>query len=271
MMNVYKRKVLAFDDKRVILNTISTSHYVEKVRWAMDKCQIEYEEEKDITIFGVLFFGRMVPTLKIPRHDISISNSSDILKYIYADMLTRDEEKAKFLEPSAKSKELEAQIDKLGNHLRSYFAYHAFVANKNVETVALKLWGIHETDIPPWQKTILKFTWPLLRKFIIKVLDVTKENSDSGLKKAEEFFDQTDKLLSKNKYLLGTDEPTYIDISFASMASLLAWPDQFGGPKLTPESRISLNDFTLEVQKTMKKFRNSTSGKFVLKMYAEQR
>ena len=90
----------------------------------MDRCQIEYEEEKDIGIFGVLFTGRMVPTLRVPKHDISISNSSDILKYIYADMLTKDEEKARFLEPSAKGKELVDQMDKMAAQLRRYLYYH---------------------------------------------------------------------------------------------------------------------------------------------------
>ena len=112
------------EDDRVILNTLPISHYVEKVRWCMDRCQIEYEEEKDIGIFGVLFTGRMVPTLRVPKHDISISNSSDILKYIYADMLTKDEEKAKFLEPSAKGKELVDQMDKMAAQLRRYLYYH---------------------------------------------------------------------------------------------------------------------------------------------------
>ena len=112
------------EDDRVILNTLPISHYVEKVRWCMDRCQIEYEEEKDIGIFGVLFTGRMVPTLRVPKHDISISNSSDILKYIYADMLTKDEEKAKILEPSAKGKELVDQMDKMAAQLRRYLYYH---------------------------------------------------------------------------------------------------------------------------------------------------
>ena len=71
-------------------------------------------------------------------------------------------------------------------------------------------WGIHDEEIPPWQKAILKVAWPLLRKFLIKVLDVTKENADACLKKAEEFFEQTDKMLAKNQYLMGTEEPTYI-------------------------------------------------------------
>ena len=39
-------------------------------------------------------------------------------------------------------------------------------------------WGIHDEEIPAWQRAILKVAWPLLRKFLIKVLDVTKENAE---------------------------------------------------------------------------------------------
>jgi len=145
------------------------------------------------------------------------------------------------------------------------------VANKNSEELALKFWGLHETDIPPWQKTLLKLSFPLLKKFLIWRLEVSKENADKHLKLSEETFEELDKILSKNKFLLGTEEPTYVDISLAALAGILAWPDQYGGPRLTPESRVKMTDFSQEAQKTMKKFRGSTSGKFVLKMYAEYR
>jgi hypothetical protein len=91
------------------------------------------------------------------------------------------------------------------------------------------------------------------------------------LKKAEEFFGEIDKILNKNQFIMGTEEPTYIDYSFAAIAAIAALPDQYGGPKLTPESRLKLSDFTLETQKYFKKFRNTPSGKFVMKMYAEHR
>jgi len=259
------------EDKRLILNTLPISHYVDKVRWCMDKAKIPYEEEKDIGIFWVLTTGRLVPNLFIPAKNILISNSSDILKYLYAHLKCSDEEGAKFLEPTPKSVELEKKIDECGRHIRTYIYYHVLVANKNSDEMALKVWGIHEAEIPPWQKSILKVTLPFLKKFLINVLEINKEHADADLKKAEEFFGEIDKILNKNQFILGTEEPTYIDYSFAAIAAIAALPDQYGGPKLTPESRLKLSDFTLETQKYFKKFRNTTSGKFVMKMYAEHR
>ena len=100
------------------------SHYVDKVRWCLDKSGIPYEEEKDIGIFWVLTTGRMVPNLQIPGQNILISNSSDIVKYLYGHLKTVDEDKAKFLEQSPASAELVEKFDKLGHLLRSYLYYH---------------------------------------------------------------------------------------------------------------------------------------------------
>ena len=108
----------------MILNTLPISHYVEKVRWCLDRSGLEYEEEKDIGIFWVLFTGRMVPNLQIPGKDIYIANSSDIIKYLYAHLLGLDEEKAKFMQPSAKATEMEEKLDQLGHSLRAYIYYH---------------------------------------------------------------------------------------------------------------------------------------------------
>lgn len=137
--------------------------------------------------------------------------------------------------------------------------------------MALKTWGINETEIPPWQKTLLKLFFPIIKKFLIHGLDINKEHADKNLKRSEEFFEEMDKILNKNKFILGTEKPTYIDYAFASLAAIYALPDQYGGPRLTPESRIKLTDFSLEFQKGVKKFRNTPSGKFVLNMYAEHR
>ena len=139
------------------------------------------------------------------------------------------------------------------------------------EVILLKVWGIHEAEIPSWQKNILKVAMPILKKFIITVLKIDKEHADVDFKKSDEFFGEIDKILSKNQFILGTEEPTYIDYSFAAIAAIRALPDQYGGPNLTPESRLKLSDFTLETQEDFKKFRNTPSGTFVMKMYAEHR
>ena len=145
------------------------------------------------------------------------------------------------------------------------------VNNKNADDLALKTWGVHEDSIPPWQKSLLKISLPLLKKFLITILRISKENALESLKKAEVLIEDMDKMLVKNNYVLGTDEPTFLDYAYASILGIVVFPDQYGGPSLSAESRFKVTDMNQEVQKYSKKFKNTPSGKFTLKMYSENR
>merc|ERR1711884_68092 len=69
---------------KIILHTLPISHYVEKVRWYLDYAGIEYEEEQDIGLLNIILCGRSMPTLEVPSKGVTISNSSDILRYLYS-------------------------------------------------------------------------------------------------------------------------------------------------------------------------------------------
>ena len=95
----------------MILNSLPISHYVEKVRWCLDYTGLAYEEEQDVGIIGILLLGRTVPTLHVPARGVTISNSSDILRYLYAVNLN-NRDVGKFLEPTAEAVRLENTFDK---------------------------------------------------------------------------------------------------------------------------------------------------------------
>jgi hypothetical protein len=44
----------------LLLETISLSHFVEKVRWSMDLLGVDYVEQQDVAVMGILFFARSV-------------------------------------------------------------------------------------------------------------------------------------------------------------------------------------------------------------------
>ena len=46
------------------LETISASHFVEKVRWCMDRLGVEYSERAVGATLGAFFLGRTVPVLR---------------------------------------------------------------------------------------------------------------------------------------------------------------------------------------------------------------
>ena len=82
--------------KRSPRNFQHLTHTWLKVRWAMDYMNIPYEEEENSGILGIMALGRSVPQLKvnnmsdyfratfqIPQADLTITNSADILRYLY--------------------------------------------------------------------------------------------------------------------------------------------------------------------------------------------
>jgi hypothetical protein len=52
------------------LETISISHFVEKVRWCMDRLGVEYTEKPVGGTLGAFFLGRTVPVLKFRTGDV---------------------------------------------------------------------------------------------------------------------------------------------------------------------------------------------------------
>ena len=141
-----------------------------------------------------------------------------------------------------------------------------------MEKFCLSLWGGKDEGVPGWQRTLLKFTWPLLRKILIFLLDITPQNSEKGLKYTKSIFKEIDALLADGrKYLLNTEEPTFVDVTFASLTGPLAVPDNYGGAALAGESKFVVSHYSAEGQKEAKWFRNTPSGKFALKLYKEFR
>ena len=60
---------------------------------------MDYEEEMNVGALGLFLLGRRVPQLKVPSKNICITNSSDILRYVYG--ITKNDPKAEaFLNPS---------------------------------------------------------------------------------------------------------------------------------------------------------------------------
>jgi hypothetical protein len=48
----------------LVLDTISASHFVEKVRWCMDRLGVDYLESTSGGTLGAFFTGRTVPRLR---------------------------------------------------------------------------------------------------------------------------------------------------------------------------------------------------------------
>jgi glutathione S-transferase len=250
------------------LHTISFSHYVEKVRWCMDRLGLDYEEVPNVGILGVLLTGRTVPSLEVAPGFTRIGDSPRILRYLWGEYSGRlPTERTRFLEPGTQALELEQKFDRrLGIDVRIW-AYAHILKRRDL---ALRSWGIAEPAIPGWQRALLRVMAPLLRLAVRRMLGVTPGRAVVALERTRQAFDEVDSLLADGRrYLLG-DELSFADITFASLAALAVVPPEFAGRSLR-SGGFAIEDLDAGWRAEVEDFRRRPAGQFVLRLYREER
>ena len=67
--------------------------------------------------------------------------------------------------------------------------------------------GFHHPDVPLWQKILLRGLYPLIRAYLLWVLDIRPESAKAGLLKAREIIKEVEAHLAKAKYIMNTESP----------------------------------------------------------------
>ncbi len=211
------------------LDSISASHFVEKVRWCMDRLQLDYTEKQSAGTLGVWFLGRTVPRLRIRSGAVvsSIGNSPEILRYLWGAYGT-DNERAAFLQPTAERLELEQRIDRYGRNLQVWIYYHL----PQDPELLLHAWGVNSPLVPGWQRQLLRLLRPLLTLLIQKSFKTTTKNCHRAVEHIEALLQDMDARLAENSVsLLGGDTINYTDIAFAALSGVWLQPQGYGAGK----------------------------------------
>ena len=214
----------------LVLATISASHFVEKVRWSMDRLGVDYVEQVSGGTLGAYFRGRSVPQLKVRTGIVRsvIGNSPDILRYLYGRSLHIDPDRAAFLEPTASRVEFERGLDTYGRCLQVWVYYH-MLHDRNL---TLHAWGADSPATPAWQRVALRALFPLLARLIrlsFKINDINYGRSVARIERT--LGDINADLADGRKSLLGGDETNYTDLAFAAFTGLWLMPGAYGGGK----------------------------------------
>ncbi|MDH5176569.1 MAG: glutathione S-transferase C-terminal domain-containing protein [Gammaproteobacteria bacterium] len=254
---------------RLRLHTITFSHYVEKARWCLDRLGVPYDEVPNIGILGVLLSGRTVPWLEVPPGLTRISESSRILRYLwaeYAGALPAD--RTWFLEPTPAALQLEARLDRrLGVDVRVWL-YEQLLRHPDL---SYRSWGIAEPGIPRWQRALLLALRPVLAFAVRRMLGVTPARADRALARTREIFDEMDALLADGRRYLTGSTLTFADITFASLGALAVLPPEYPGNRLGGP-RLAVDDIPdVEWKAEIERFRARPSGQFILRLYREER
>jgi glutathione S-transferase len=212
------------------LETISASHFVEKVRWCMDRLGVDYIEKPVGGTLGAFFLGRTVPLLKFRTGAVrsQIGNSPEILRYLWGRYSAGMAEQARFLEPTPERLELEQKIDRCGVDLQVWVYSHIL----DDRELTLHAWGIANPAIPAWQRLTLKLNFPLLRFLIRKSFRITPGHYARAVTHIEALLAEVESLLSDGrKSILGGDALNFTDITFCAIMGLWLQPPGYGAGK----------------------------------------
>ena len=214
----------------LVLATISASHFVEKVRWSMDRLGVDYVEQTSGGTLGAYFRGRTVPQLKVRTGRVRsvIGNSPDILRYLYGRCLPDDPERAAFLEPTDERIEFERRLDRYGVSLQVWVYYHLL----HDRELALHAWGADNPATPAWQRVTLRVLFPLLAGLIRFSFKINDTNYARSVAHIEQLLADIDANLTDGRQsLLGGDDINYTDLAFAAFTGSWLMPEGYGGGK----------------------------------------
>ena len=212
------------------LVTIAASHFVEKVRWCMDRLGIDYTERQWVGVLGVFTIGRSVPQLKIRTGLVrsSIGNSPEILRYLWGAYAATLGDQARFLEPTPERLALEERLGRYGVDLQVWVYYHILDDRKLTQHA----WGCYSNAIPFWQRYAVIAVYPVLRILMRKSFSITDAHYAKSIKHIESILAEIDLLLADGRgSILGDKSINYVDITFASLSGLWLQPPEYGRDK----------------------------------------
>ena len=255
----------------VVLESISVSHYVEKVRWCMDRLGIDYTERAHGGTLGAYFTGRTVPQLRVRTGAVQsvIGNSPEILRFLWGRYGAEVGARAEFLEPTIERLALERRLDRYGRNLQVWI-YSQILSNRDL---TLQLWGVSDPQTPAWQRLALRLAFPILRLLIGKTFRVSDQNCTRAVHHIEDLLADIDTRLADGRQsILGGDAINFTDIAFAALSGPWLMPDGFAAGRadacLIERDRLP-ERMQADIERWSQDYPRATA--FIINLYASER
>ena len=255
----------------IVLDTISASHFVEKVRWNMDIAGIEYTERTMAGTVGAYFLGRTVPRLRFRTGAVrsEIGNSREILRYLWGAYRTTLGDAVDHLEPTPERDLFEQQLDRHGANLQVW-VYHHILEDREL---ALHAWGVDSPRVPAWQRWLMRPLFPLQSWLIRRSFRITPKGYEKACHYIEELLaDINETLADGRQSILGGDTLNYTDYAFAAMTGIWLMPAGYGGGKaehVRIERSQATNPMRADIERWVEDYPHAVA--WVQKLYADKR
>ncbi len=240
------------------LITIPVSHYVEKVRWALDYLKIPFQESPQMPPFhrgAVQKYG--VTTVPVLVADSIIkTDSTEILRYL--DTLYP----GKLYPPNPALQELSTELETLFNLTLGVSTRQWGYSHVLTRELLYPRWTY---GVPFWQKLLYPLIFPKVEPIIRQNYRITSTSAAKSYQEIIGVFDRVTEVLSDGrKYLLG-DRFSAIDITFAALAVPILQPAE----QYTPSTSLDL--LPAQMQADIRNCRSTPAGEFGLRLYREHR
>jgi glutathione S-transferase len=244
------------------LITIPISHYCEKARWALERAEIPYREERHIQGVHSLYAKRAgggitVPVLVTP--DGTLGESEDILHWvderIPAEFRLYPSDPAQRAEVERIARRLDAELGPKGRRL----IYVHMLQDKKL------LLDFNNTGVPRWEDRFLRVGFGMVMPLVRKRLAITPGVEVSDERDVFRELDWVAELLSDGRPYLSGDRFGAADLTFGALSAAVVAPSDYGTP-LPPIELMRPN--TLEY---ISRAREHPAGQFALQLVERHR
>ncbi|HEY9839688.1 MAG TPA: glutathione S-transferase family protein [Candidatus Obscuribacterales bacterium] len=238
------------------LLTIPFSHYCEKARWALDLSGLPYVEEKHAPMFHYAYHryygaGPTVPALVTDQG--VLSDSSDILEFVYRHGVN--------LYPRSHAAEVHSWEDRFDESLGPWsrvWAYANILPHPELLPQLLGTCPLHEQRLA---KPFFGFFATQLRR----IYGVRPGQDQKALGEITAIWDQTDRLLRDGRAYLVGETFSAADLALGALGGPLVLPPEYGF------SFPPLEDLPEKMQERIRQFRETPTGKHILRIYRRHR
>ena len=244
------------------LITIPMSHYCEKARWALERLDLAYSEERHLQGFhyAPTYWVSRNPGVPVLLDDGRVVvDSTAILKHLdrYAPA-----DRRLYPEAAGTRRHVEALEDlfdeTLGIESRRWFYFHYLPHPRAALRLAAQ-------GVPGIERTAAPLLFPLMRRYASWLLQVSAGNVAAGLERAHHVVRQTDSLLNDARPFLAGERFSAADLTLACMMAPFVLPDEYG-------IRLpSVAELPSAMRPTVQAFRETTTGRHVLKLFRHHR